>query len=76
MNRLLPAYRGATVEIPREHRKWSFFGRIVRAGLCSYTELRSGEVGIEDVFAMHHILDVDDYANAVLMQRESRNVHR
>lgn len=49
------------VVIPEGWQKYSFFGRIVNAGLCSYSDLVGGKIDVKAVFEMHRMLDFQDY---------------
>lgn len=57
------------ITVPAGWELYSFFGRLVNAGLCSYEALLSDELAIADIFAMHRILDWKDYCAAVALEK-------
>lgn len=46
-------------------------GRVIESGACSYTDLLSGKVSIRDFFEILRILDWNNYAQAVVQNREN-----
>lgn len=54
---MMKGIRCAWRSVEPEFAEISFFGRLVDAGACRYTELVDGTLSIQNVFDMHRMLD-------------------